>query len=145
MIIVAADTHNVSLNDNFLFFPSRDIYTMYIYREVLFAKICERAFSRLPRRLIWLSNNRKIDRRPIVGPKVFFPPFILFGTHNTICLFVWFFFFFTYTTFFFLRFNPLVSLQSIYIYIYCIVRVRRPFFSGSSTYTDGIPKPCRRV
>jgi len=109
-----------------------------VFRVAFFVKICERAFPRLSRRLIRLSNNRKIYRRPIVGPKVFFSSLFiiifLFGTHNTICFFI------IYTR----RFFPLLSarLRAIRSIYYCVCS---DLFSYSSLYTTGIPKLCRRV
>lgn len=71
------------------FFPVAHAHDEAILEQML----CLSASPGLPRRLIRLSNNRKIDCRPIVGPKVFFSLyFLLHSQYNS-----FFVFFFLYT------------------------------------------------
>lgn len=99
--------------------------------------VCARVSHGLPKRLIRLSNNRKIDCRPIVGAKSVFPP--LFSFIYTIQFAVFFLLFFYTHRFFSTFYSPvrhfLRPIRSI-----IIVRAATFFPRLGALHTGGIPK-----
>lgn len=100
-------------------------------RSTCCRNVCARVSHGLPKRLIRLSNNRKIDCWPIVGQKAFPLPFIFSYIHNAICCVF-------YTRRFFSFCSPVHNL--LHPTIRSIIVRAATFFSGSLLHTDGIPK-----